>query len=168
MCAMKQNRRTFAAIRRGNFVRRAQGRRAGRETEPFPRRVRHLQRKLNDSAQFARTRSVRRLPASPPYDRESQGSCRARARAPARRVPQGRLRPCLSVKILECGTRGKVYARGEIEERSVKAGSKLRFKRRAAMTTLSLLVDDVILFARPTTVTGKLSRRPVCKIETSY
>lgn len=29
------------------------------ETEPFPRRVHHLQRKLNDSAQFARTRSVR-------------------------------------------------------------------------------------------------------------
>ncbi|EZA60890.1 hypothetical protein X777_13092 [Ooceraea biroi] len=48
----------FAGRECWNFVQ-TQGK-GCRKTEPFPRRVRHLQRKLNDSAQFARTRSVRR------------------------------------------------------------------------------------------------------------
>ncbi|EGI63139.1 hypothetical protein G5I_08587 [Acromyrmex echinatior] len=70
-----------------------------RETEPFPHRVRHLQRKLNDSEQFARMRSMRCTFASPPYILELQG-----CRLPS--FPSSRLYP--SIKILECETNKKL------------------------------------------------------------
>lgn len=66
-----------------------------RETEPFPRRVRHLQRKLNDSAQFARTRSMRRMFAS-------STALRSRVTGPLPSFPRSRLRP--PIKILKCET----------------------------------------------------------------
>jgi len=90
-----------------------------RETEPFPRRVRHLQRKLNDSAQFARTRSMRCTFASPPYILELQG-----CRLPS--FPRSRLYP--SIKILEGKTHKKVMRRNRVKTR-LKPIRSLRFKR---------------------------------------
>lgn len=100
----------------------------GRETEPFPRRVCHLQRKLNDSAQFARTRSVRRVFATPCFSPSPPASPSVSSPLSPLRVlllascmrqgrrrhlaPRGRLRrPTPSVKILECETREKLPAR---------------------------------------------------------
>lgn len=70
----------------------------------FPRRVRHLQRKLNDSAQFAWTRSVRCT-----FVRELQG---AALFSPGSITPH----PFHPAKILECETREKL--RAVIEARS--------------------------------------------------
>ncbi|KYN29618.1 hypothetical protein ALC57_00880 [Trachymyrmex cornetzi] len=88
-----------------------------RETEPFPRRVRHLQRKLNDSAQFARTRSMRCTFTSPPYILELQG-CRLSSESI---IP--------SIKILECETHEKLCVVIAQRPRWLKPIRSLRFKR---------------------------------------